>query len=77
MLPSPPNRAEWEHRPFDSLYFRPSRYDPHGPSHVAAVVELRLGIWWAFVPDMMDQRVESREEGMALIEATLNLKGGY
>ena len=67
----------WEHRLFDSLYFRPYPADPHGPLRVAAVVELSLGVWWAFVPDMMDQRVESREEGMALIEATLNLKGGY
>lgn len=65
---------KWEHRPFDSLYFRPHPADPHGSTRVAALVELRLGGWWALIPGVMDQHVATREEGMALVEATLNLK---
>ena len=73
---------DWHHRVRDSLYFCPSTSDPLAQRAVAKV-EMKIPkeydkvpSWRAFIPGVMDEEVGSREEAMALVEATIELRGG-
>lgn len=64
----------WDDRPFDSLGRWPTASDPLA-HHCKGLVELRLGAWWAYIPDVMDMRASSREEAKLLVETTLRMEG--